>query len=153
MQHHRRRGSRHTTVPATRAIMGRMILVLRLIVTAFAIWLAASWVDGISIASSGRGQGWDLAVLIGIAAVFTVINALVKPIVQLLSLPLIVLTLGLFLLVINALMLLLTAAITESTGYGLTVDGFGAAFWGAVIVSVVNWVLGGLVPDRRSARR
>ncbi|MGB3773396.1 MAG: phage holin family protein [Rhodococcus sp. (in: high G+C Gram-positive bacteria)] len=126
-----------------------MVLALRLIVTAFAIWLAASWVDGISIASSGSGAGWDAVVLIGIAAVFTVINALVKPVVQLLSLPLIVLSLGLFLLVINALMLMLTAAITDTTGYGLTVDGFGAAFWGAVIISLVNWILGGLVPGRK----
>lgn len=126
-----------------------MILVLRLAVTAVAIWLAASFVSGIDIASSGRGQGWDIVVLLGIAAVFTLINALVKPIVQILSLPLIVLTLGLFLLVINALMLMLTAAITDTTGYGLTVDGFGAAFWGAVIISLVNWILGSLVPDRR----
>ena len=88
-------------------------------------------------------------VLLGIAAVFTLVNAVVKPVVQLLSLPLIVLSLGLFLLVINALMLMLTAAVTELTGYGLTVAGFGSAFWGALLISIVNWVLGGVVPDRR----
>lgn len=126
-----------------------MVLAIRLVITAFAIWLASNWVEGISIASSGRGTTWDLIVLLGIALVFTAVNALVKPIVQLLSLPLIVLSLGLFLLVINALMLMLTSAITETTSYGLTVDGFGAAFFGAVVIAVVNLVLGVLVPDRR----
>lgn len=129
--------------------MAAMVLLLRLVVTAFAVWLAAAWIDGIAVASSGRGQGWDLVVLLGIAAVFTLVNAVVKPVIQLLSLPLIVLSLGVFLLVINALMLMLTAAVTDVTGYGLTVDGFGAAFWGALLISIVNWVLGGLVPDRR----
>lgn len=126
-----------------------MVLLLRLVVTAFAVWLAAAWIDGIEVTSSGHGAGWDLVVLLGIAAVFTLVNAVVKPVVQLLSLPLIVLSLGLFLLVINALMLMLTAAVTELTGYGLTVAGFGFAFWGALLISIVNWVLGGVVPDRR----
>ena len=56
-----------------------MILVLRLIVTAFAIWLAAGWVDGIDIASSGRGQGWDIVVLIGIAALWLLVRPRTVP--------------------------------------------------------------------------
>ena len=124
-----------------------MIHIVRLVITAFAIWLAAHWVTGIEIINSDRGKGWDLVVLLAIALVFTVVNALVKPIVKLLSLPLVILTLGLFLIVINALMLWLTAAITETTQYGLRVDGFWAAVWGAVIISLVNWVLGMFVRD------
>ncbi|MFE3446531.1 phage holin family protein [Nocardia sp. NPDC059180] len=126
-----------------------MQLVLRLIINAFAIWLAATWIDKIDIISpEDQGNGAKIVTLLAVAAVFTAINALVKPIVQLLSLPLVIVTLGLFLLVVNALMLWLTAWITEFTEYGLRIDGFWAAFWGALIVTVVNWLLGVLVPDR-----
>ena len=125
-----------------------MILLARLVINAVAIWLAAAWVSGIDISSSGRGTFWDIVVLLGIALVFTIINALVKPLVKLLSLPLLILTLGLFLIVINALMLLLTSWITNTTEYGLHVDGFWTAVWGSIIISIVNLVLGILVPDR-----
>jgi putative membrane protein len=126
-----------------------MQLVLRLIINAFAIWLAATWIDKIDIISpEDQGNGAKIVTLLAVAAVFTAINALIKPIVQLLSLPLVIVTLGLFLLVVNALMLWLTAWITEFTEYGLRIDGFWAAFWGALIVTVVNWLLGVLVPDR-----
>lgn len=126
-----------------------MQLVLRLIITAFAIWLAANWIDKIEIVSpEDQGNGARIVVLLAVAVVFTLVNAVIKPLVKLLSLPLVVLTLGLFLLVINALMLWLTAWITESTEYGLRIDGFVAALVGAVIITVVNWVLGILVPDK-----
>ncbi|MBF6437216.1 phage holin family protein [Nocardia cyriacigeorgica] len=126
-----------------------MQLVLRLVINAFAIWLAATWIDKIDIISpEDQGNGAKIITLLAVAAVFTAVNALVKPIVQLLSLPLVIVTLGLFLLVVNALMLWLTAWITEFTDYGLRIDGFWAAFWGAIIVTVVNWLLGVLVPDR-----
>ncbi|QIS16046.1 MULTISPECIES: phage holin family protein [Nocardia] len=127
-----------------------MTLVIRLIINAVAIWLAAAWVDKIDILSPpDKGTGVKVLVVLGIALVFTIVNALVKPIVKLLSLPLVVVTLGLFLLVINALMLLLTAKITEaaSSDYGLRVTGFWTAVVGAIIISLVNWVLGILVPD------
>ncbi|MEU4839098.1 phage holin family protein [Nocardia testacea] len=125
-----------------------MQLVLRLIGTAFAIWLAALWVGDIEIISPpDQGNGAKIVVLLAVAVVFTVVNAFVKPLVNLLSLPLVILTLGLFLLVINALMLLLTAWITEVTDYGLRIDGFWAAFLGAIIVTIVNWAIGILIPD------
>ena len=125
-----------------------MVLVIRLAITAFAIWLAARWVDGIDIIyPKDKDDWWQFVVLAGIAIVFTAVNALVKPVVKLFSLPLLILTLGLFLLVINGLMLLLTAKITETTEYGLRVDGFWTAVWGALVISIVNWLLGVLVPD------
>ncbi|WP_127784235.1 phage holin family protein [Rhodococcus sp. X156] len=124
-----------------------MRFLVRLVINAVAIWLAAEWVSGIEIASSGRGQGWDVVVVLFIALVFTVVNAAIRPVVKLLSLPLLIVTLGLFTLVINALMLWLTAWISQATDYGLTISGFGAAFWGALIVSLVNWLLGALVPE------
>ncbi|QCB48873.1 phage holin family protein [Rhodococcus sp. PAMC28707] len=126
-----------------------MTFLVRLVINALAIWLAAQWVGGIELASSGRGTGWDLIVLAGIAAVFTIVNAFIKPMVKLLSLPLVILTLGVFTLVINALMLLLTAWISSVTDYGLAIAGFGAAFWGALIISIVNFLLGAFVPENR----
>ncbi|TSD95126.1 phage holin family protein [Skermania sp. ID1734] len=125
-----------------------MALAARLVINAVAIWIAAHWVAGIHIVSEGNGLAGDLLVLLAIAVVFTIINAIVKPLVKLLSLPLVILTLGLFLLVINALMLKLTAAVTETTQYGLRVEGFWAAIWGGIIIAIVNWVLGALVRDR-----
>ncbi len=122
-----------------------MQLALRLIINAFAIWLAAYLVGSIEVVSPEDEIGWKIIVLLAVAAVFTLVNALVKPIVQVLSLPLVIVTLGLFLLVVNALMLMLTAAITETTDYGLRVDGFWAALVGALIISIVNWGLGLLV--------
>ncbi|MFE9326201.1 phage holin family protein [Nocardia sp. NPDC052278] len=125
-----------------------MQLLIRLIINAVAIWLAAAWVDKIEILSpADKGNGGKVIVILVVAVVFTVVNAVIKPIVKLLSLPLVIVTLGLFLLVINALMLWLTAKISETTDYGLRVDGFWAAVWGGIIVAVVNWVLGILVPD------
>ncbi|MEV6556173.1 phage holin family protein [Nocardia sp. NPDC051756] len=125
-----------------------MQLLIRLIINGVAIWLAAAWVDKIDIISpADNGNVGKVLVVLAVAAVFTVVNALVKPIVKLLSLPLVIVTLGLFLLVINALMLWLTAKISETTDYGLRVDGFWAAVIGGLIVSIVNWVLGILVPD------
>jgi putative membrane protein len=126
----------------------QMTFLVRLVVNAFAIWLAAAWVSGIDISSSGNGTAWDIVVLLGIALVFTVVNIFVKPLVKLLSLPLLILTLGLFTLVINALMLMLTAWLSSQTDYGMTVDGFWTALWGGLIISVVNFLVNIVVPDR-----
>lgn len=123
-----------------------MTFLIRLAINAVAIWLAASWVTGIDIAGSDKGTGYDILVILFIALVFTVVNAFLKPLVQLLSLPLLILTLGLFTLVINALMLMLTSWITETTDFGISVDGFWTAVWGALIISIVNFVLTAVVP-------
>ncbi|MFI6431300.1 phage holin family protein [Rhodococcus oryzae] len=126
-----------------------MTLLIRLAINAIAIWLASSWVTGIDIATSDGGTGNDILVIVFIAFVFTVINAFIKPLVQLLSLPLLILTLGLFTLVINALMLMLTSWITETTEFGISVDGFWTAVWGALIISIVNFVLTAVVPSAK----
>jgi putative membrane protein len=105
-----------------------MSILLRLVLIMGAFWVAAAVVPGIDV----RGELVDYLV---IAVVFGLINLLVKPIVQLLSLPFILLTLGLFLLVVNAAMLWLTAALTTR----LAVEGFMAALLGAVVISIVTW--------------
>lgn len=124
-----------------------MSFLLRLVINAIAIWLASEWVNGIDVATKDDVN--QVLVVLFIALVFTVVNAFVKPIVQLLSLPLLILTLGLFTLVINALMLLLTSWITETTGLGISVDGFWTAVWGALIISLVNFVLTAVFPSAK----
>ncbi len=139
-------------------------LLLGLVVNAVALWVASVIVPGIYLreasgagASAASGAVGDqvsvptIAALIVVAVVFTLVNAVVKPFVQLLSLPLTILTLGLFLLVVNALMLMLTSWITttfQPLGAEYAVSGFWAAFFGAIVVGLVNWVLSALVPSR-----
>lgn len=140
-----------------------MALVLGLIVNAVALWVATLIVPGLSLYEpTGEAGGVagaadtevsvpTIAALLIVAVVFTLVNAVIKPIVQLLSLPLTILTLGLFLLVVNALMLMLTGWITtafQPFGAQYVVSGFWAAFFGAIVIGLVNWVLGMLIPSR-----
>lgn len=118
-----------------------MKLLLRLLVTAASLWVATRFVDGITYSAP------DWLPLLGVALVFGVVNTIVKPIVRLLALPVTLLTLGLFLLVINGLMLQLTSALSGRLGLGFRVDGFGAAFLGAIVVGLTSWVLGLVLPD------
>ncbi len=106
---------------------------IRLGVYVVALWLASAWVRGFDI------HGWPS--LVATAAIFGVVSALVKPIARLLGCPLIILTLGLFLLVINAAMLSLTGWIAGLLDLKVEVDGFWAAFLGALVVSLVSIVL------------
>ena len=89
--------------------------------------------------------------LVGVGLIFGLVNAVVKPIVKFFAFPLYILTLGLFTLVVNALMLMLTAWITSHAAWGLQVDSFGTAVVGALIISIVSWVLS-LVVGRRRVR-
>jgi putative membrane protein len=107
---------------------------LRLLVNAAALWIATQIVPGV------RHSGpWTSLLLV--ALVFGLLNAIVRPILKLLTCPLILLTLGLFTFVINALMLWLTSAVSESFGLGFYVDGFIPAFLGALVVTVVSVLL------------
>ena len=85
--------------------------------------------------------------LFGVALVFGILNAIVRPILFFFSLPLLIVTLGLFTFVLNAIVLLLTSALSSRLGLGFTVDGFGAAFWGAIVISVVSIVLSLVLRD------
>jgi putative membrane protein len=119
-----------------------MRLLIRILVNAVALW-AATLIPGIS------NQG-GFGTLLLVALVFGFVNALIRPLLSLLSCPLIILTLGLFTLILNAFMLQLTAWIGGKFGLDFHVDTFMAAFLGAVVVSVVSTVLSWLLPDRRS---
>ena len=111
-----------------------MRFLLRLVATAASLWLAVELVPGIVWTGGPLG-------LLGVALVFGVLNALVRPLLALLSCPLIIVTLGLFLLVLNAVMLLLTAMVSNSLGLGFRVEGFVPAFLGALVVAVTSAVL------------
>jgi putative membrane protein len=115
-----------------------MAFVLRVLVSAFAIWITSLLVGGFEIVG-GDTTGATVVVLVVVAFILAVVNAGVKPIVAFLSLPLYILTLGLFTLVVNALMLLLTAWITGHTDWGLRIDGFWTAVWAALILSIVSF--------------
>lgn len=124
-----------------------MKFVIRVIVDALAIALATWLVEGIRL--TGKTQQDQIITLVLVAVIFGLVNAIIAPIVKLLSLPFIILTLGLLLFVINALMLWLTSAISEAFGLGFHVDGFLPAALGAVIVMVATWVLEVVLPDGR----
>ena len=110
-----------------------MRLLLRVLINAAALWVAASIVPGIH--AGGLGS------VLALAVVFGVVNACVRPLLKLVSCPIILLTLGLFTLVLNALMLMLAAWLGRQLGIDFTVDGFWAAFLGALLVSIVSTLL------------
>ncbi len=120
-----------------------MNLLLRVAVNAVAL-AAATWLlDGIRLTHDNRAL-----TLLGVAVVFGLVNAFITPVVKVLSLPFIILTLGLLLWVINAAMLMLTSRIADGLGLGFEVDGFGTALLGALVISIVGAVLGWVVDDR-----
>jgi putative membrane protein len=121
-------------------------LIVRLLVSAVALAVAAALVDGISV-----GPGTDLErtlTLLGVAVIFGLVNAIVGPILRFLTCPLVVLTLGLFLLVVNAVLLLLTEWIADQLDLAFQVDGFWSAVLGALVVSVVSFLLNIVLPDK-----
>ena len=128
-----------------------MPFLVRVLINGVAIWLATLILPGLAIV--GGDGGWQtVGIILLIALVFGIVNAIVKPIVAFISIPLYILTLGLFTIIVNALMLMLTAWITEATSWGLRIDNFGVACWGAIIISIVSLVLSVLTPDHRSSR-
>ncbi|MGH3423141.1 MAG: phage holin family protein [Nocardioidaceae bacterium] len=115
---------------------------------AAAIAVAAWLFEGIVIGSSGNVTPRRVLTLLIVAAVFSLVNAVVAPVVKFFSLPFIVITLGLALLVINALLLLLTEWATEAIPVAFEVHGFWVALGGSIVISLVNGALG-LFFDRR----
>ena len=108
---------------------------------AVAVWL----LDKITL--TGDSTGKKVGTLILVALIFGVVNFLVKPVVKLLSLPLLILTLGLFTLVVNALMLLLTSWLADRFDLSFHVEGFWTAVLGGLIISIVSWALHVVMPD------
>lgn len=120
---------------------------LRAGLTGLALWIVTLVVEGIHFVG-GDTTAQRIGVVFVVAVIFGLVNAFIKPIVQILSIPLYILTLGLFHVVVNALMLTVTAWITaHTTGWGLAVDNF---WWDAIVaaiaLSVVSWLLSLVLP-------
>ena len=123
-----------------------MNFLLRVLVSALSLGAAAWLFDDIEV--RGHDTAKQLFTLLGVALIFGLVNAVVAPVVKVLSLPFIILTLGLLLLFINAFMLWLTSRIAESLDLGFRVDGFWTAVLGALVISVVSAVLNAIVIDK-----
>jgi putative membrane protein len=117
-------------------------LLIRLLINALSLLVASEVVNGIFLSR-------DFLDIMIVAFIFGLVNALIKPVVQLFALPLIFLTLGLITILINAFMLLLTDVLTES----LSVDGFFPALLGSVIISLVSMFLNIIFKDERKRSR
>ncbi|TYQ11562.1 UNVERIFIED_ORG: putative membrane protein [Gordonia westfalica J30] len=138
--------------PIRHARTGRLLRMLaflvRTVCTAVALWVATLIVPGIEFVG-GSTTAEKVGIALVVAIIFGLLNAFVKPIVQIISIPFYILTLGLIHIVINALMLEITAWITRNTTHwGLEVDDFfWSAIFGAIVVSVVGWLLALLMRD------
>jgi putative membrane protein len=119
-----------------------MKLLLRWIISGISIFVAAWLVPGIRV----EGTAWLVYAIMAI--ILGLINATIRPLLKLLTCPLIILTLGLFVLVINGFMLFLASyiAVTVFT-VKFYIDGFWSAFFGAIIISIVSIILNGLIND------
>lgn len=114
-----------------------MGFIIKVLVGAAALWVAARFVPGIDL----TGDLWQILL---IALVFGLVNAFIRPLLKLLSLPFLLITLGLFAIVINMILLAITAGLMAN----LTVDGVLAAFLGSLVISIVTAILNALIPDR-----
>jgi len=112
-----------------------MKFLVRLLINAAALWVAVKIIPGITYSSD------DWVPFFVVALIFGLVNAFIRPVVKLLSLPLIILTLGLFALVVNGLMLLLTSSLSGALGLHFHVEGFWTAILGALVVSIVSALL------------
>jgi putative membrane protein len=131
--------------------MGKFLL--RAGLTGFALWVVTLVVPGIEFVG-GDSTLQRVGIIVAVAVIFGLVNAIIKPIVQFVSIPLYILTLGLIHIVINALMLWITSWITQNTTHwGLYIDDFWwTAIWAAIVLSIVSWLLSLLVRDATRAR-
>jgi putative membrane protein len=127
-----------------------MATLVRIAVVAVALWIAILVVPGIVVTATTPEL--RIGTLVGVAIVFGVVNAVVKPVVKLLGCAFYILTLGLFALVVNALLFLLVGYLAGAVGLPFAVDGFVPAFFGAIVVGVVSFALHVVIPDRIDQR-
>ncbi|MFF1680688.1 phage holin family protein [Streptomyces sp. NPDC058256] len=119
--------------------------VVKTIANAAALAIAVWVLDKITL--TGDNTWKKIGTLLLVAVVFGLVNFLVKPLVQVLTFPLFILTLGLITLVVNALMLLLTSWLADKLDLSFHVDGFWTAVLGGLIISIVSWALNVVLPD------
>ena len=123
-----------------------MRFLIRVLASAAALAVATAVVPGIELTTASVTS--KMLTLLGVALIFGVINAVLKPIVKIVGCLFYILTLGLIALVVNALLLWLTSWLAGKLDLPWHVTGFWPAFWGALIVSVVSWLLSIVVRDK-----
>ncbi|GIF15094.1 phage holin family protein [Actinoplanes teichomyceticus] len=122
-----------------------MGIIIRLVITAISLWITTLVIDGIELsADTSAGKA---GTLLAVAAIFGLVNAVLRPIIKTVGCGLYILTLGLMALIVNGLLFLLTSWIAGELELGFHVDGFLSAVLGALLVGIVSWVLNMLVPD------
>lgn len=127
-----------------------MGLLIRLAITAIALWVTTLIVPGVEV--TGRNGGENALTLVVVALIFGIVNAVLKPVIKVLGCVFYLLTLGLFALVVNALLFLLTGWVARQLHLPFQVDGFWAGFWGSIVMAVVTWLISIVVPDRLGER-
>jgi putative membrane protein len=120
-------------------------ILLKVGATAVALWVATVLIDGITLGDQTTSR--RILTLVAVAVIFGVVNAVLKPIIKTLGCAFYVITLGLIGLVVNALLLWLTSELAEGLELPFHVSGFWPAFWGAIVVGVVGWLLHLFIPD------
>jgi putative membrane protein len=129
------------------SVLGAFLrFLIRTAATAVGLWVATA-LPGISVSGA---TGWSNALtLFGVAIIFGVVNAVLKPIIKVLGCLFYLVTLWLIAFVVNALLFLLVGWLAEKLGLAFEVSGFWSAFWGAIIVSIVSWAITVVLPDDR----
>jgi putative membrane protein len=128
-----------------------MRFLVRTVVTAVALWIATALLSGIYV--SGSSTWVNAWTLLAVAVIFGLVNAILKPIIKVLGCLFYLVTLGLIAFVVNALLFLLVNWLAELLHLPFHVDGFWSAFWGAIIVGVVSWLINLVIPDPKPEGR
>ena len=127
-----------------------MGIIIRLVITAVSLWIATLVISGIELTTeSVPGQ---IGTLLAVAVIFGVVNAVLRPIIKTVGCAFYIITLGLISLIVNALLFLLVGWIADRVGLAFSINGFWSAFWGAIVVAVVSWILHVIIPDRIDER-
>ena len=127
-----------------------MGFILRTLANAAALWVATWLFSGIGLTGTDTTQ--KVFTMLLVAVIFGAFNAVLKPIFQIVTIPVVLITLGLFLIVINAWMLMLTSWIAGVVGLGWYVNGFWTAVGGAIVVSIVSFIVNGVLGTDRHTR-
>lgn len=117
---------------------------IRLIITTIALWLTTLIVAGVSVISYGS-EGDTVALVLTyllVGLIFGLVNSIIGNFIRIVAFPIYILTLGLIALIVNGLLLLLVAGISDLIGFGLEVDGFWWGVWGALVLALLNWLIG-----------
>jgi len=127
-----------------------MRFLLSIILNAVAIWLTTLIVAGVNVVPFGTGDTWAwILTYLVVALIFAIVNSVVGTLVRIVAFPLYILTLGLISFIVNGLLLLLVAWIMSFFGWGLQIDGFWWGVLGALVIAILNWILGTIFRSRK----